>query len=161
MKRMAVVVFFLAACGGDYVYSTAAPAIVRPAQAEDAAIVIAPMRDAIIGVITFGKSYDPDTLDIPEPLGRFKRTFPVIAWSADLAHGVNSAYVSWIVVRRTATGAEEAVFDVEEPIDDSRITNLANSGNLASHVGNVAGTYVMRYLDRHEVLAEGTFTLIE
>jgi hypothetical protein len=28
-------------------------------------------------------------------------------------------------------------------------------------VGNVAGTYVMRYLDAGEVLAEGTFALVK
>ncbi len=160
MKRLAVTMFCLAACGGEFVYPTEAPAIVRPVQGDDAA-AIAPIHEAVVGVITFGTSIDPATLDIPEPLGRFKRNFPAIAWSADLAHGVNGAYVSWIVVRRTRTGDEETVFDVEEPIDDPSITSLANAGNLALHVGNVAGTYVMRYLAGREVLAEGAFTLVE
>jgi hypothetical protein len=31
----------------------------------------------------------------------------------------------------------------------------------ALRVGNVAGTYAMRYLDAGEVLAEGTFTLVK
>ncbi len=123
--------------------------------------MIAPIQEAVTGVITFGTSYDPDTLDIPEPLTRFKRTFPTIAWSAELAHGVNSAFVSWVVVRLAETGDEETMFDVEEPIDDASITNLANAGNLALHVDNVAGTYVMRYLNGYEVLAEGVFTLVE
>lgn len=161
MKRLAIVIFCLTACGGDGVFPTAAPAIVRPAPVEDAVVMIAPIREAAIGVITFGRTYDPETLDVPEPLTRFKRTYPMIAWSADLTHGVNSTFVSWVVVRRTDTGAEETMFDVEEPIDGSSVTNLANAGNLASHVGNVAGTYVMRYLDQREVLAEGSFTLVE
>ena len=123
--------------------------------------MIEPIQEAVAGVITFGTSYDPETLDIPEPLTRFKRTFPTIAWSADLAHGVNSGFVSWVVVRLAETGDEETMFDVEEPIDGAAITNLANSGNLALHVDNLAGTYVMRYLNGHEVLAEGVFTLVE
>ena len=162
MKRLAILIFVLAACGGEGVYATAAPALIRPAPVEDAAVAIAPIHEpAPTGVITFGTSYDPDTLGIPEPLGRFKRTFPRIAWSAVLAHGVNSTFLSWVVVLQTETGAEETVFDVEEPIDDASIINLANAGNLASHLGNVAGTYVMRYLNGREVLAEGVFTLVE
>ena len=45
--------------------------------------------------------------------------------------------------------------------DGSSVTNLANAGNLAAHVDNVAGTYVMRYLNGREILAEGAFTLVE
>jgi len=161
MKRLAMIVFVLAACGGGGVYATAAPAQVRQEPAEDALVMIAPIEEAAIGVITFGTSYDPETLEIPEPLTRFKRTFPRIAWSADLAHGVNDAFVSWVVVRLADTGDEETMFDVEEPIDGSSVTNLANAGNLAAHVDNVAGTYVMRYLNGREVLAEGVFTLVE
>jgi hypothetical protein len=153
--------FVLAACGGDGIYATAAPALVRPESGQDAVAMIAPIEEAAIGVITFGTSYDPDTLDIPEPLTRFKRTFPRIAWSADLAHGVNGAFVSWVVVRLAETGDEETMFDVEEPIDDPSVTSLANAGNLAAHVENVAGTYVMRYLNGREILAEGVFTLVE
>jgi hypothetical protein len=161
MKRLALIVFVLTACGGGGAYATAAPAQVRQEPAEDALVMIAPIEAAAIGVITFGVSYDPETLDIPEPLTRFKRTFPRIAWSADLAHGVNGAFVSWVVVRQSETGDEETMFDVEEPIDGSSVTSLANAGNLAAHVDNVAGTYVMRYLNGREVLAEGVFTLVE
>ena len=160
MKRLVAIIFCVAACGGGGLYATAAPAIVRPEPAMDAVVVVEPIREAVVGVITFGKSYDPETLDIPEPLTRFKRTYPRIAWSADLAHGVPDAFVSWVVVRQM-DGTEETVFDVEEPVDDPSVTNLANSGNLALHVGNVAGTYVMRYLNGREVLAEGIFTLVE
>jgi hypothetical protein len=161
MKRLAVIAFCLAACGDGGAYATAAPAIIHPEPAEEAAVVIAPIREAVVGIITFGISFDPDTLDIPEPLTRFKRTYPRIAWSADLAHGVTGPYVSWVVVRKAETGDEEMMFDVEEPIDDPSITHLANAGNLALHVDNVAGTYVMRYLSGREVLAEGMFTLVE
>ena len=161
MKRLLAVALVLSACGSGYVYPTAAPAVERPDLVEDAMVLIAPAREPVTGVITFGTSFDPDTLDIPEPLTRFKRTFPVIAWSADLAHGVNAAFVSWTVVRRTDSGIEETMFDVEEPIDGSTITSLANSADLAFHVDHIAGTYVMRYLDSSEILAEGTFTLVK
>ena len=124
-------------------------------------VPIAARPAAVIGVITFGTSYDPETLDIPEPLTRFKRTYPLIAWSADLSRGVDAAFVWWVVVRRSELGEEEIMFEVEEPIDDSSVTNLANSGALAFHVDNVAGSYVMRYIDSGEVLAEGLFTLVE
>ena len=161
MKRLLAVAFVLSACASGYAYPTAAPAVVPSDQVEDAMVVIAPVEDSAVGVITFGTSYDPDTLDIPEPLTRFKRTFPVIAWSADLAHGVSAAFLSWTVVRRSDSGMEETMFDVEEPIDGSTITSLANSADLAFHVEHIAGTCVMRYLDSNEILAEGTFTLVK
>ena len=53
------------------------------------------------------------------------------------------------------------MFEVDEPMEDSTVTNLANSGDLASIVGNRAGMYVMRYIDSGEILAAGTFTLVE
>jgi hypothetical protein len=112
-------------------------------------------------VITFGTAYDPKTLQIAKPLTRFKRTFREIAWSADLSRGVDAASMSWVVVRRSTSGVEKAVFDVDEPIDGPGIRTVANAGDLASIVGNVAGTYVMRYVDSGEVLAEGIFTLVK
>ena len=122
---------------------------------------MAPDPEAEIGVITFGTSFDSETLDIPKPLTRFKRTFPVIAWSANLSRGVNAAFVSWVVVRRSDSGDEEVMFDVEEPIYDPSLTTMANSGSLTFHVDYVPGTYVMRYIDSDDVLAEGTFTLVK
>ncbi len=166
MKRLLAVALMLSACGGGYIYPTAAPAIVFPDQVddatvEDAAVEIAPVVETFIGLITFGTSYDLKTLDIPKPLTRFKRTYRQIAWSADLARGVNGAFVSWTVVRRSESGEEETMFEVDEPMEDSTVTNLANSGDLASIVGNRAGMYVMRYIDSGEILAAGTFTLVE
>jgi hypothetical protein len=154
------IALFLTACADASAYATAAPALVRPAPVEDAMVQIAPNPEAVIGVITFGTSYDPETLDIPEPLTRFKRTYPLIAWSAALTHGVNAAFVTWLVVRQSESGTEEIMFEVEEPIDDSSLRTLANAGSLTLHVDHVAGTYIMRYLDAREVLAEGTFTLV-
>ena len=132
-----------------------------PVSVEQAMVSIAPVRKAAAGVITFGTSLDPETLDIPKPLTRFKRTYPLIAWSADLSRGVDAAFVSWVVVRQSEAGGEEVVFDVEWPIDGLSDTHLGTTGALAFHVDNIAGTYVMRYMDSLEVLAEGTFTLVK
>jgi hypothetical protein len=154
------IALFLSACTDASAYPTAAPALVRAVPVEDAIVLMAPIREPVIGVITFGIAYDPETLAIPKPLTRFKRTFPVIAWSANLSRGVTAAYVTWTVVRQSESGDEEVMFEVEEPIDDASQVTLANSGSLTFHVDHVPGTYVMRYVDAKEVLAEGTFTLV-
>jgi hypothetical protein len=154
------VVLLVSACGGGS-YATAAPALIRT---EPVLNAIAPMtlaRETGPGVITFGTAYDAKTLEIAKPLTRFKRTFPEIAWSTQLSRGVDAATMSWVVVRRSTSGAEKVVFNVDEPIDGPEIVAVANSGDLALCVGNVAGTYVMRYLDGNDVLAEGTFTLVK
>ena len=154
------IALFVAACADASAYPTAAPALVRAAPVEDAIVLLAPIRHPETGVITFGTAYDPKTLAIPKPLTRFKRTYPVIAWSADLSRGVTGGYVTWTVVRQSDSGDEAVMFEVEEPIDDAHLTTLANSGSLTSHVDHVPGTYVMRYVDAGEVLAEGAFTLV-
>ena len=161
MRRLIAIALLLSGCGDVGAYATAAPALVRAAPGLDAVAQVAPAQEIVTGVITFGIAYDPETLAIPKPLTRFKRTYPTIAWSADLSRGVQAATLSWVVVRRSDSGLEKVVFNVDEPIDDSSVTTLANSGDLALLVGNVAGTYVMRYLDSLEVLAEGVFTLVK
>jgi hypothetical protein len=155
-----VIAVLLSACADASAYPTAAPALVRPEPVEDAIVLSAPDPETEIGVIMFGTSFDPETLDIPKPLTRFKRTFPVIAWSANLSRGVTAAYLTWTVVRLSELGDDEIMFEVEEPIDDSSLTTLANSGSLTFHVDYVPGTYVMRYIDAGEILAEGTFSLV-
>jgi hypothetical protein len=161
VKRLIAIVMLFSACGGGGEYATAAPALVRTAPGVDAVAQFEPVPNTVTGVITFGTAYDPDTLRIAKPLTRFKRTFPRIAWSADLSRAVQTAYLSWVVVRQSKSGVEETVFDVLEPIDDASVTTLANSGDLANLLDNVTGTYVMRYFDSREVLAEGTFTLVK
>ena len=121
--------------------------------------VIAPLivePDPGSGFITFGVAFDPETLAIPKPLTRFKRTYPQIAWGAHLTHGVTASSITWAVAKRSASGKETPVFSVDEPIDGSEVTILANAGDLALLVGNEAGDYVMRYSDASELLAEGT-----
>jgi hypothetical protein len=158
---MIAIILLVSACGGGGSHATAAPALIRAEPVLNAIAPIAPARRTVPGVITFGTAYDPKTLHIAKPLTRFKRTFREIAWSAQLSRGVDAASTSWVVVRRSTSGVEKAVFEVDEPIDGPSIVTVANVGDLALCVGNVAGTYVMRYLDAGEVLAEGTFTLVK
>jgi hypothetical protein len=158
---MIAMILLVSACGGGSIDATAAPSVSRAAPAVNAIAPLAPARKTVPGVITFGTAYDPKTLHIAKPLTRFKRTFPEIAWSAQLSRGVDAASMSWVVVRRSASGVEKAVFDVDETVDGPSILTVANAGDLALCVGNVAGTYVMRYVDAGEVLAEGTFTLVK
>lgn len=151
----------LAACSSDGGFPTAAPALPKPSAAMEIMLMATPPPDPSTGVITFGTSYDAVTHEITKPLIRFKRTYPRIVWRADLTRVVTSAYLTWSLVRLSESGVEETIFEVEKPIDDSTSTTLASSGALTIHVQQVAGTYVMRYLDRNEVLAEGVFTLVE
>ncbi|MGZ8439090.1 MAG: hypothetical protein ACXWXR_11200 [Candidatus Limnocylindrales bacterium] len=158
---MIAIILLVSACGGGIIEATAAPALIQAPAGVNAIAPIAPAPRTVPGVITFGTAYDPNTLEMAKPLTRFKRTFPEIAWSAHLSRGVDAASMSWVVVRRSTSGVEKAVFDVDEPADGPSIRTVANAGDLALCVGNVAGTYVMRYVDAGEVLAEGTFTLVK
>lgn len=162
MKRLLAIVLIVSACGSGGVDATAAPALgeLPRDDVEIAAFLPAP-EEGGTGTITFGVAYDPETLAIPSALTRFKRTFREIAWSADLTRPVNGSLVTWLVVRLDSTGAERPVFDVEEPTDQMGGTRLANAGDLALLLGHAEGTYVMRYLEGNEVLAEGSFTLVE
>lgn len=160
LARFVAVILLVSACGSGNAFATAGPALVKAPAGVDIIAPITPAPRTVPGVITFGTRYDSKTLRIARPLTRFKRTFPEIAWSADLNRGVNAASMSWIVVRRSAAGVEKVVFDVDEPIDGPDIRTVANAGDLARSLGNVAGTYVMRYVDAGDVLAEGTFTLV-
>ena len=122
---------------------------------------ILPTDDASPGAIIFGKAYDALTLEIEQPLTRFKRTYPEIAWGAHLSRGVAAEFLTWSVASRSDSGVETTVFEVEEPIDGFDVMVFANSANLARLVGNEPGTYVMRYTHVREVLAEGTFTVVK
>lgn len=164
MKRFVVIAALLVlGCGGAGADATAVPVLIQP-QAQEAAAAIAPIvptDGTSPGVITFGKAYDALTLEIEQPLTRFKRTYPLIAWGAHLSRGVPAEFLIWSVASRSDSGVETAVFAVEEPIDGLDVTVLANSGNLARLVDHELGTYVMRYTHAREVLAEGTFTVVE
>ena len=161
MKRLLAIVLIVAACEGGGAYATAAPALGQIPQDEVEIAAFLPAPAGGTGRITFGVAYDHETLAIPSERTRFKRTYREIAWSADLIRPVNTSFVTWLVVSLESSGAELPVFDVEEPTDQPGVTVLANAGDLTLLVGHAAGTYVMRYLDGSELLAEGSFTLVE
>jgi hypothetical protein len=161
MKRMIAIVLLLAACSTDRPQATARPALVKEVPVAAAIAAFVPAPEPGTAVITFGVTYDRDTLDIAKPLTRFKRTFPDIAWRAQLSRGVTGPSVTWSVALRASSGHETTLFSVDEPLDGPGVTTLANSGDLAGLVGHKAGAYVMRYVDGREVLAEGTFTLVK
>lgn len=113
------------------------------------------------GIITFGTAYDPDTLLISKPTSRFKRTYPEIAWSAELTRGAGSTTMTWIIASQSASGTEVTLLNQEQTVSNPDFDLLANVADLAFLVDNKAGTYVMRYIESGEVLAEGTFTLVK
>lgn len=159
MKRLILAALFLSACGSGGTNVTAAPALEEAPQDVDIA-AFAPAAIVGTGVITFGVALDPETSKVTNALARFKSTYRDMAWSASLTRPVDDSSVIWVVASQVDSGGEEARFSVEEPTDPgARI--LANSGDLAVLVDNEPGTYVMRYLDGREVLAEGRFTLVK
>ena len=161
MRRLLAILLIVSACGSGGAGASAAPALEQIPQDEVEIAAFLPAPEGGTGTITFGRAYDPETLTIPSAVTRFKRTFREIAWSADLIRPVSGSFVTWLVVGLESTGTELPVFDVEEPTNQAGATILANAGDLALLVGHVAGTYVMRYLDGSEVLAEGSFTLVD
>lgn len=151
----------LAGCGGGttiiYVTPppTEAPAVVaQPPDPE-------PSFGLGSGVISFGTSYDPDTLTIPKPLTRFKRTYPEIAWSADMYRAIGATSMTWVIVEQSSSGAETTLIQEEQDVGSPDYTILANAADLAFLLDNKAGTYVMRYIESGDVLAEGAFTLVK
>jgi hypothetical protein len=113
------------------------------------------------GIITFGKSYDEDTLFIVDETSRFKSTYPEIAWSAELTRSIGATSIEWVLASQAASGSERVVWSQEIDISNPDSDLLANSLDLAFFVDNKPGTYVMRYIESGEVLAEGTFTLVK
>lgn len=158
MKRLLAIAFLAAACASPgapatTVTPTNPPAVTTPEPE--------PAYEGGSGIITFGTAYDPDTLFIAKPLTRFKRTFPEIAWSAELARSVDATSVEWIVASQTASGSERVIIREDHDVSNPSNDLFANKIDLASLVDNKAGTYVMRYIESGEVLAEGTFTLVK
>jgi zinc-ribbon domain len=113
------------------------------------------------GMITFGKDYDPDTLFIADETARFKTTYPEIAWSAELNRAIGATSIEWVLASQSASGTERVIWSQELDISNPDSDLLANKLDLAFFVDYKPGTYVMRYIESGEVLAEGTFTLVE
>lgn len=112
------------------------------------------------GTITFGTEYNAD-LFIDKPLTRFKRTIKTIAWSAVFTRAANATSVEWIVASQSASGSERVVVKRDVEMSNPEADLIANDGDLAFVLDNKAGTYVMRYIESGDILAEGTFTLVK
>lgn len=160
MRRLTLVALamVLAGCGSAASRATASP---TPGATPTAEVVetIPPIEG--LGVITFGTAYDPDTLLIPKPLTRFKRTVKAIAWSARLTEPVGATSVELVLASVSKSGAEAIIDRADVAVSNPEFRLLANKGDLAAIVGNKAGTYVLRYVREGTVLAEGTFTLVK
>ena len=112
------------------------------------------------GVITFGNSYDKTTLLIDEPRTKFKRADREICWSANFSEPVGAASLRWILARAGSGGTETLKFREDIDISNPEFDLFANCTNVTYLLDNKAGTYVMRYLRKETVLAEGTFKLV-
>jgi len=143
----------VAACSGS--------AVTSPTQQPTATPVVTegPQLFGGSGVITFGRSYDPDTLEITGPTSVFKASTKKIAWSAALSEAANAGELTIVIARVRSSGTETLIdkenFDVSNPDSDV----FAGAEDLAAIVGRKAGDYVMRYLRGSTVLAEGRFSL--
>ena len=160
MKRLLAIALLVAACSE----SGTAGAVTAPGQIEPTGVATpepTPAHEGGTGRITFGTAYDPDTLEITTPFTKFKRGYPAIAWSADLTHAVGPTSITLVISRQSTTGVDETIVSQDVKIGDPDITILANVADLASLVDNRPGTYVMRYVKSVEILAAGSFTLVE
>jgi hypothetical protein len=158
MKRWFAIALLVGACTAE------GPGAPGAGQVEPSSI-LKPAPDASVesgpGVITFGTAIDPDTLAIVKPYAKFKRTYPAIAWSAAFTRPIGLASINLVIVRLSRAGAEETMLSEAVPIADPEATILTNVIDLAALVDNDPGTYVMRYVRSVEVLAAGTFILVE
>ena len=113
------------------------------------------------GVVTFGKAYNAETLRIAHPIKKFKRNTPSIAWSAEFIETAGATSITFVIARVTAGGSESIELTTEVDVSNPNADIFANKADLAGVVGNRAGTYVVRYLRKGTVLAEGTFQLVK
>lgn len=158
MKRFLIAAaIIVAACAGTAAppAATSVPVTAAPTRTPD------PTPEIQTGVITFGTALDEDTLKVTKVTSRFKRTYPKISWSASLSEPVGATSIELVLASRSASGAERVIERVDVDVSNPDADLFANSADLATIVGNKAGTYVMRYVRDGKVLAEGTFTLVK
>lgn len=153
---IALIALLTAGCsrGGAEV---ATPTPVTPAPV----VTEAPPDLSGLGIIEFGTSYDEDSLTIPKPTARFKRTIKSIAWSAQLTEPANATSLELIVASVSKTGVEKVIVKTDVDVSDPDFSIFANEVDLGLLLDRKAGTYVMRYLRESKVLAEGEFTLVK
>jgi len=158
MRRLLVLALLVVGCGGTPAAATSTP-LVTSAPAATPEVVEPDL--AGLGVITFGTSFDRETLLIDKPASRFGRGRDEIAWSAQFVEAAGATTITLILARVSKGGAEEVVVTTDVDIANPDFSLLANSADLAGIADNKAGTYVLRYLREATVLAEGEFTLLK
>jgi hypothetical protein len=112
------------------------------------------------GLIVFGTTYDKKTLQIENPIKRFKRYYPWICWTANLNEPAGTVTLKLIIAKRSGTVETPEVkenYDVADPGFD----RLNQCRNLARLVDHVVGTHVVRLVRGAKVLAEGEFVLVK
>ena len=157
MVALVVVAALVAGCSGGgatpiVVYVTPTPA----------AVTLAPPAapvDPNLGKVDFGTHFNATTLVIDKGSATFSRTASQVCWSADLAASPTHSTVRQLIVRVGAGGVETAVRSQSDEVSNADMNLWANCEPFQAEVGNVKGTYVLRFLDGVKVLAEGRFVL--
>lgn len=158
---LTVTALVIAGCGGGAPAATSTPAARVTAEPTEVPEPTADPATEGLGIITFGKTYDPETLEIPRPTSKFKRTLKEIAWSARFSETAGTTTLTIVLARVGKSGAEELLVSQDVQISSPDFDTLANSADLAALADNKAGTYVLRYLRESTILAEGTFRLVK
>jgi polyisoprenoid-binding protein YceI len=145
-----------AGCSG----AAATPTIVyvTPTPAATAVPPAAP-ADPNLGKVAFGTHFNATTLLIDKGSATFSRTASQVCWSADLSASPTHATVRQLIVRIGSGGVETAVRSQNDEVSNADMNLWANCEPFQAEVGNVKGTYVLRFLDGVKVLAEGRFVL--
>ena len=162
MKRLALLCLMAIILAGCTSAAGGAPAATDPPTAtERPAPTDPPAVDAGTGIISFGASYNTNTLKIIKPATSFKTTSKLIAWSADFSENAGDTSITWLIASESAGGAERVESKHEVDVSDPGADLFANKDDLAAVLDRKPGTYVMRYLRGGTTLAEGTFRLVK
>jgi hypothetical protein len=138
------------------------PAATNPPAATDAPKPTDPPTfEGGTGIISFGASYNTNTLKIIKPATSFKTSSKLIAWSADFSENAGDTAIKLILASRSSGGGETVIYRVDAEVADPSFNLVANKTDLASLLDRKPGTYVMRYLRGGTTLAEGTFRLVK
>lgn len=155
VSALIAVAVVVAGCGGSVAQATPVPTEVVATPTPAPTPAPTPVG---AGVITFGKKYDPTTLKIANPLTEFSRTTQSIAWSALLSEEPAALSLTFMLIRKKASGVENLVYKWVSDVSNPTYTRWANKTDLMYWADDKAGTYVLRILrDDGTVLAEGSF----
>lgn len=149
-----VAALLVAGCSSSPAAVTQAPVVEQPTLAP----TVAPQVEGL-GVITFGSTYDEDSLLIAKPKSEFKKSVKNIAWSAQFSEPAGATTLKVVLAKVSKGGAESIIDSADVEISSPDFSLIANKADLAGIVDNKAGTYVLRYLRDATVLAEGQFKL--